>query len=527
MDMIGKKNLGAYFRELALTHADKTAIICEDAEGRISSLSYKNLDERISQTANLLKSLGVKKGEFVAIHLLNSIEYVLALMAIAKLGAIAVPINANYIYADALFIIQKTKPVAAITQGEFVKIYEEIEEKNYKFKNGIVLIKAQGGSHGHVDFDKEIKKQSTQLKEEEFSNLCPAEIIFTSGTSSFPKGVLITHYNLLFAGFYTSWQINLESSDIYLTAMPLWHIDAQCTVMMPTFSRGATLVILERFSARKFWDQILYHKATITECIPKMICTMMVQPVKANEKDHCLRQMLFYLGIAQKDMDDFLQRFGVKSVLSSYGMSETVVGLIGDRPSEKRKFPSIGRVGFCYEAKIVNKDGKELGANEKGEICVRGERGKTIFDGYFENAEATNKAIDKDGWLHTGDIGYFDEDEYFYFVDRDVNLIKVAGENVSSVEVETYLQTHDKIFEAAVIGVPDNFDNELIKACVVLKEGESLSEDEVKQYCAQGLAKFKVPSIVRFYSSLPKTCTEKVKKNVLRSEHLNENLKQG
>ena len=135
-------------------------------------------------------------------------------------------------------------------------------------------------------------------------------------------------------------------------------------------SRGATLVILERFSARKFWDQILYHKATITECIPKMICTMMMQPVKANEKDHYLRQMLFYLGIAQKDMDDFLQRFGVKSVLSSYGMSETVVGLIGDRPSEKRKFPSIGRVGFCYEAKIVDKDGKELGANEKGEICV-------------------------------------------------------------------------------------------------------------------------------------------------------------
>ena len=257
MDMIGKKNLGAYFRELALTHADKTAIICEDAEGRISSLSYKNLDERIGQTANLLKGLGVKKGEFVAIHLLNSIEYVLALMAIAKLGAIAVPINANYVYADALFIIQKTKPVAVITQGEFVKIYEEIEEKNYKFKNGIILIKAQGGSRGHVDFDKEIKKQSTQLKEEEFSNLCPAEIIFTSGTSSFPKGVLITHYNLLFAGFYTSWQINLESSDIYLTAMPLWHIDAQCTVMMPTFSRGATLVILERFSARKFWDQIL------------------------------------------------------------------------------------------------------------------------------------------------------------------------------------------------------------------------------------------------------------------------------
>ena len=527
MDMIGKRTLREYFDELAQTYSDKTAIVFEDTNAKISSLSYKELNERINKTANLLASLGVKKGENVAIHMLNSLEYVINFFAIAKLGAVAVPINANYVYADTLFIIEKTKPVLVITQPDFVEIYEQIEEKKFKFKNGILVVRIdKSKACKHTNYEKEIEAQSAKFeyKKYEFDNLATAEIIFTSGTSSFPKGVMITHYNLIFAGYYTSWQINLNQNDTYLTPMPLWHIDAQCTVMMPTFSRGATFVLLERYSAHKFWDQIISHKATVTECIPKMICTMMAQEVKSNEKEHRLREMLFYLNISDKDMNEFLKRFNIKSVLSSYGMSETVVGLIGDRPSERRKFPSIGRVGFCYEAKIVDKNNKELKANQNGEILIKGERGKTIFNGYYENEEATQKALDKEGWLHTGDIGYVDEDEYFYFVDRDINLIKVAGENVSSVEIETYLEAHEDILEASVIGVPDEFNNELIKACVVLKDKKALSKDDVKKYCACGLAKFKIPSFVEFYSSLPRTCTGKVRKNILRSEHLKENL---
>ena len=518
MDMIGKKTLAHYFDELAATHGKKTAVVCEDANGKISSLSYKELNTRINQTANLLKSLNVKRGDLVAIHLLNSIEYVISFMAIAKLGAIVVPINANYIYADTLFIVKKTNPVLAITSDNFVQIYKDIDAKEFKFNCGILLV-------GQALSD-ELEKFSTKFKTNSFSNLNPAQIIFTSGTSSFPKGVVITHYNMIFAGFYTAWQVRLNSNDIYLTAMPLWHIDAQCTVMMPTFSSGACLVLLEKFSARKFWDQIISHKATVTECIPKMIHTMMLQDVKPNEKKHHLREMLFYLNISNKDLKAFLKRFGIKSVLSSYGMSETVVGLIGDRPNEKRKFPSIGRVGFCYEAKVVDKNGHELGANQKGEICIRGERGKSIFDGYFENDEATNKVLSSDGWLKTGDIGYFDKQGYFYFIDRDVNLIKVKGENVSSVEVETYINSHEKVLEVAVIGIPDDLDNELIKACVVVKDGVTLCENEIIEFCRSGLAKFKVPTLVEFYTNLPKTCTNKVKKNVLRSEHLNKSSNQ-
>ncbi len=523
MDMIGKKNLGGYFEELALTHKNKTAIICEDVECRTTSLSYVQLNEQINQTANLLTHMGLKKGDKVIIHLCNSIEYIVNFIAIAKIGAISVPVNANYVYADTLFMVEKTKPTLVITNSKFVHIYDDMIENNFTFKNGIMLV--DNCSCKHTQYQKEFVKYSVNFENNDIDNLDTAEIVFTSGTSSFPKGVEITHYNLIFAGFYTSWQGSFDNNDICLTAMPLWHIDAQCTMMMPAFSRGATFVLIEKYSAHKFWDQVLFYKATITECIPKMICTLMAQPIKDNEKKHNLKEMFFYLNINNKDMTEFLDRFNIPSCLNSYGMTETIVGLIGDRPNEKRRFPSIGKLGFCYEAKILDSEGNELLSNKSGEICIKGEIGKTIFKGYFDNKDATNKVLSKDGWLKTGDIGYFDDDEYFYFVDRNINLIKVAGENVSSVEVETFISSHDKIFEVAVIGIPDKFNNELIKACVVLKDKEEMTKDDVVQYCLSGLAKFKVPSIVQFYSYLPKTCTGKVRKNILRSDHLKENLK--
>lgn len=507
MDMVGDLTLGAYFDELAATHGEKTAIIYEDAHGKIDSLSYKNLNEKINQSANFLISLGVKSGDRVAIHLLNSIEYVINFFAIAKIGAIIVPINANFIHDDALFIVKKTKPVLILTQTNFIQIYTLIK-KSCKVK--ILDIK---------ECKNELNNHSTIYKSPKFSNLNLAQIIFTSGTSSTPKGVMITHYNLIFAGFYSSWQINLNKDDRYLTAMPLWHIDAQCTAMMPTFSRGATFILLERYSAHKFWEQVIKHKATITETIPKMICTLMAQRVAPNEKNHSLKQMLFYLNLNDKDMQNFIDRFNIPSVLVSYGMSETIVGLIGDRPNERRKFPSIGRVGFCYEAKIIDKDGNELNANEKGEIYIKGEIGKSIFKGYYKDKNATKMVLNKKGWLHTGDIGYYDEQGYFYFVDRGINLIKISGENVSSIEVEDCISRLSGVFEVAVIGVPDCFNNELIKACVVLKEGFVLSADDIREFCSKHLAKFKVPSIIEFYENLPKTCTGKVRKNILKKEH--------
>lgn len=148
---------------------------------------------------------------------------------------------------------------------------------------------------------------------------------------------MITHYNLRFAGYYSAWQCALRDDDVYLTVMPAFHIDCQCTAAMAAFSAGATFVLVEKYSARAFWGQVQNYRATITECIPMMIRTLMVQPLSANDRQHCLREVMFYLNLSEQEKDAFCERFSVR-LLTSYGMTETIVGIIGDRPGDKRRW---------------------------------------------------------------------------------------------------------------------------------------------------------------------------------------------
>lgn len=362
----------------------------------------------------------------------------------------------------------------------------------------------------------------SQLQARQSATLCytpvlstddTAEILFTSGTTSRPKGVVITHYNLRFAGYYSAWQIALRDDDVYMTVMPAFHIDCQCTAAMPAFSAGSTFVLLEKYSARAFWDQVRKYQATVTECIPMMIRTLMVQPAAPTDRQHHLREVMFYLNLSAQEKDAFTERFGVR-LLTSYGMTETIVGIIGDRPGDKRRWPSIGRVGFSYEAEIRDDQNRPLPAGEIGEICIKGIPGKTIFKEYYMQPEATARALEPEGWLHTGDSGYQDEDGYFYFVDRRCNMIKRGGENVSCVELENIISAHPKIQDIVVVGIKDAIRDEAIKAFIVLNEGETLSEAEFFSFCENNMAKFKVPSFMEIRTDLPRNCSGKIIKKI-------------
>lgn len=195
-------------------------------------------------------------------------------------------------------------------------------------------------------------------------------------------------------------------------------------------------------------------------------------------------------------------------------MTETIVGLIGDRPGDKRRWPSIGRPGFGYEAQIRNSQNQELPVGQIGEICVKGVPGKTLFKAYYNQPEATAKAYDN-GWLHTGDFGFCDNEGYFYFVDRSSNMLKRGGENVSCSEIENIISAHPKIQDVAIVGVPDAIRDQAIKAFIVLNDNESLSEDEFFSYCAMNMAKFKVPSFMEIRQGLPRNCSGKVIKKFL------------
>lgn len=193
--------------------------------------------------------------------------------------------------------------------------------------------------------------------------------------------------------------------------MPAFHIDCQCTAAMAAFSAGATFVLVEKYSARAFWGQVQKYRATVTECIPMMIRTLMVQPPSANDQQHRLREVMFYLNLSEQEKDAFCERFGVR-LLTSYGMTETIVGIIGDRHGDKRRWPSIGRVGFCYEAEIRDDHNRPLPAGGSVKSALKAYTGKPSSK-YFLNPQATAKVLEADGWLHTGDTGYRDEEDFF------------------------------------------------------------------------------------------------------------------
>lgn len=518
MDVIGKQNLRQMWDDLAEVYGTKTALIFESAQGHVRQFSYSELNEEINRTANLFHAGGIKKGDHVALHLDNCPEFFFCWFGLAKIGAVMVPINARFMYDESAWIINHCQAHYVVTRDNFYPIYQPMLQDEQCPLTQLFLITENSlpAEKGVIDFLKEKAKHPVTLNHHTpLSVDDTAEILFTSGTTSQPKGVVITHYNLRFAGYYSSWQNALREDDVYLTVMPAFHIDCQCTASLAAFSVGATFVLLEKYSARAFWKQILKYQATIAECIPMMMRTLMAQPVSSEEKQHKLREVMFYLNLADEEKDAFLERFNVR-LLTSYGMTETIVGLIGDRPGDKRRWPSIGRPGFCYQAQIRDKQNNEVPDGVVGEICVKGEPGKTIFKEYYNRPDATAKALEPDGWLHTGDYGYRDDEGFFYFVDRSCNMIKRGGENVSCVEIENIISSHPKIQDVAVIGVPDNIRDEAIKAFVVLVENETLSEEEFFHFCEQNMAKFKVPSEVEFRDGLPRNCSGKVIKKHLK-----------
>ncbi|WP_337049419.1 crotonobetaine/carnitine-CoA ligase [Serratia fonticola] len=517
MDLIGGQNLRQMWDNMADVNGNKTALIFESATGEVRQFGYQALNEEINRTANLFHGLGVGKGDRVALHLDNCPEFIFCWFGLAKIGAIVVPINARFLIEESRWLVDNCQARMVVTTHHFYPLYRQILGENSTSLERILLISnlAIATDAVTLDFSALQQQQAPELMcHVELSVNDTAEILFTSGTTSRPKGVVITHYNLRFAGYYTAWQCALRADDVYLTVMPAFHIDCQCTAAMAAFSAGATFVLLEKYSARAFWSKILKYQATVTECIPMMIRTLLAQPHNPDERQHRLREVLFYLNLSVEEKEAFIARFGVR-LLTSYGMTETIVGIIGDRPGDMRRWPSIGRPGFGYEAQIRNYRGAVVPPGEVGEICIKGEPGKTLFKEYYNQPEATAHAY-QHGWLHTGDCGYQDEDGFFYFVDRSSNMIKRGGENISCSEIENILASHPKIQDVAVIGIPDAMRDQAIKAFIVLHEGESFSGHEFFSYCESNMAKFKVPTCMEIRQDLPRNCSGKVIKKQLQ-----------
>ena len=515
-DIVGNRTLRSQWDDTVRFYPEQTFLEYISTEDQLTCYTYAEFDRLVKQAANFLLELGVQKGELVALHLHNTPQYLICWLALAQIGAVSVPLNEHYRLPESRYALSKCGIQKIIVEPRSLELYSSNRES--LGLTHILLAFGQAPADSDViELEQEMARQPADhlIEERPVTSEEMAVILFTSGTTRHPKGAVYTHCNVVYGGLVHVAQMGMSEGDRFLSSMPCYHMDFQEMAAMPVICTGSTLIMVEHYSARRFWGQVCRYRANFTDTMSIMNRTMMLQPVQPWEKDHCLKQIYFSMGLSDEEKERFEARFHVK-LLNSYGMTETVSGvtcapLVGDK-----HWPSGGRVALSYKIKIIDCDGKEVPPGTLGEICVLGERGRSVVSGYYQDEEATAELFDADGWLHSGDRGYLDEGGWLYFVDRWGNMIKRSGENVSSLEVECVLTSHEKVADAAVIGVPDPIRDEAVKAFVQPVEGCTLTEEELTAYCSERLAKFKVPTIYEFVREFPRTATGKIKKNMLK-----------
>ena len=516
VDIVGNESLASLWSKLARECGDKEFLIFQGQDGEVASYGYRLFNEMINQTANMFLRQGVVRGERVAVQMHTSPEFLMCMFGLAKIGAVMVPMNEQYLQTECEYALDMCHIKRAVVEPCYVELYDQIRADG-RLPEGIIVARTQSGEDvmGYPLFSDLVSKENTNLDQTcALSPDDPCEILFTSGTTSNPKGVILTHGNMLFSGYYGCWETAMTAQDRMFSTMPACHSNFQLAAMTPVLIARATLIVVEKYSATRFWSQIQEYRATLAQCVSMMLRTLMLQPVRADEKQHCLRDMLYFLPVTQREKEAFEERFNVR-IMNTYGSTESVGWVLTDPPTGERKWPSVGRVGLGYEAKIVDEEGNELPAGEVGEICIKGVPGRSLMLGYVDDEVATAKALSSDGWLRMGDKGYYDEEGWFYFFDRKSNMIKRSGENISTTEIESILVDHPDIKEAAVIGIPDEIRDQAVKAFLLPADDAHLDPDEIIAYCEQNMAAFKVPSFVEIVDDFPRTCSMKIEKKLL------------
>ena len=535
-DIVGNETLRDLWQSVVERKGRRHFLTFQNRVGDVFEYTYAAFDEDVNRIANVFLDLGIEKGDHVALHLHSSPEFLMCLFGLAKIGAVAVPINEQYLADEAEYILENSDAICVVVEPLFYETYQELLARGHYFPKGVVVARAgtespksnidfssiytplgtvEEGQQGIYDFWMMRCEQSAILRDScELASDDPVQIIYTSGTTSRPKGVVLTHANMVFSGLYGDWEVSLRGSDRVLTSMPACHSNFQLAALMPVITAGASLIIVEKYSATRFMKQIRHYKATVIQCVAMMLRTLLLQPVDPEEKNHCVREVLYFIPITDAEKEEFEQRFNM-NIMNTYGSTESIGWAITDPPVGARNWPSVGRAGLGYKARICDMDDNELPPGEVGEIQIKGERGRSVMLEYYNNPEATENTFSADGWLKTGDQGYQDDNGWFYFVDRKVNMVKRSGENISTTELEEILEQHPAIAESAVIGVPDPIRDQAIKAFVRFAPGESMTLAEVEQYCKDRMASFKVPTFYEVVEDFPRTCSMKIEKKLL------------
>ena len=502
-------------------------------------LTYKELKELSDRFANSLKKLGIGKGDKVALLLPNFPGYVISYFGILKSGAVVVPLNPLYTESELEFHFNDSGAETVVTIPMFVEKAAALTKKTplkrvivsyiadflpfplsfvQKLRENPSVKRAKKTISGELLNMKDmISSPATGFKPAQVNPDELGILIYSGGTTGVAKGIMLSHYAVVAnAHMIKAWG-HLNENERMLAVLPFFHGYGMNVTMNAALLSGMSIVMLPRFSAREMAKTIDKYKPTQTAVVPTILVAL--SAVKNVEKYDFSSLKAIWVGAAPLTAaikENFEKKTGGRAI-EGYGLTEAVTAIMANPMKGKHKVGSIGLPFPDVDAKIVSLDGtKDLPPGEVGEIALKT---PTVMLGYYNRPEETAKTI-KDGWLLTGDIGFMDEEGYFYITDRKKDLIIVGGFNVFPREIDELIYKHPKVKEGITVGVPDEFKGEKIKVFIVLKEGVTATAEEFIEYFKKHLAPYKVPSEVEFRKELPKSAIGKILRRVLREEEI-------
>lgn len=506
--------LAGWFIDVAAASPEAEAVVFED-----SRLTYRQLASRARAIAHQLSQLGINAGDKVGLLFPNGIDYVASFLAASGLGATVVPVNPLLKSEEIAHILRDSRAKCLIAHEGAL---DEVMRAKPEVPTLVNIVVAGAGARQNRASDQSSLLELTDGQEPSQAVAWPvpvepdrdlALIVYTSGTTGKPKGAMLTFANMLCALKATHNAFRFGPQDRFLAVLPLCHIYGLTVVMLGILCRGGTLVILEKFEAAGAVSVLERERITVLPAVPAMYQFMLMELENRRLDLSGLRVCISGAASLPVEVLAKIEQVFGAPLIEGYGLTEVSCGATFNRLEGVRKVGSVGLPFDGVEVSIVSEDGRHLpsGRDNVGEIAIKG---PIVMQGYYGRPDATSECI-RDGWFFTGDLAYRDEDGYLFIVGRKKELIIRGGQNIYPREVEEVIARLPQVAEVAVIGVLDRYMGERVKAVVVARANVVLTEDEVKRFCAEHLADYKVPRLVEFVEALPRNSTGKVLKRLL------------
>ena len=507
-------DLTTALRRASARWPDRRALVFDETG---DSLTFSQLATRVDRFAAALAAAAIGPGDRVGIMLPNRVEWPLAWLGLARIGAVMVPINTGYRTTDAGFVLEHAGVRAVIATGELVPLLRNVRAAaGVTFEILCIDGDADGGA---LDFAALIEAHAHDPPPAvEIDSHTLVNVQYTSGTTGEPKGCMLSHsWFMRFAWRVMVLHDGLDEADTILTSQPFYYVDPQWNLAVALLS-GATLVVLDRFHPSTFWHRVRAHRVTWFYCLGVMPKLMLGTPPSPLDREHRVRRVICS-AIPRADHADIEVRWGVRWY-EAFGMTESGLDIAVEL-ADHDETVGTGCIGTAMpgrEVRIVDADDRPVPAGTPGELVLRG---VGLMDGYYRNPRATAETF-RNGWLHTGDVVRRDERGRFYYLSRTKDMIRRSAENIAASEVEEVLMRHPGVRLAAVMSVADDLRGEEVLAYVVPGHGvsrEEMSPAVLSAFCAERLARFKVPRYWKYRDDLPRTPSERIRKEALREEH--------